>query len=141
MIKIRNTTHYSRTIDNINFIKNNDSNRKSYIFNIIINKLIEYKKNNLYFDSIMHIIKSMEQELLETNENEIYDFFVMFSYAFDILDDKTIVQNKFCYINQDINDIEGITLQQFIKILKDNNQFKSFIRFKKLKKINNLNYV
>jgi len=121
--------------ENIKFNYNSMSN----LFNIILNKLVEYKNRDVYFCSINGLIGIMKVELKSINESDLDDFFTIFQYVFDVLDNKRIVFGGwYHYINQDINDIENITMHQLHQLISSDEYKKTLTRKIKLQKLSSL---
>lgn len=120
-------------------IPNDKYNSISYLFDVIINKLIEYKNRDVYFASIRSLIGIMLVEMKHVDELELEDFFRIFQYRFDVLDNKIDVFNGwYHFINQDIEDIKGITLHQFNMMINDDKYIKKYFRMIKLQKLSKL---
>jgi len=147
MIKIKSTDNaklyssWKHNRFNYNNITNENYNYNSISnnFNIILNKFISYKNRGNYYSSIRALIGIMQVELIGISEDEISEFFTMLNYLIDVFDTKvTTLGGWYFYINSEINDFEGMTLQQFNLMFNDNNYSKKFFRMSKLKKISKL---
>lgn len=108
-------------------------------FDILLTKLIRYKNRDVYFSSINSLIGIITVEVRILTEHEIRDFIGIFNCVFDIFDTtRTEIGGWYHYINQDISDIEGLTLHQFHQMINSNKYVTNYFRKVKLKKLSEL---
>jgi len=140
MIKINPTTNFkSFTSYKNNIFSSHCIYDNSKKFDILLNKLIYYKNRDVYFSSIRALVNVMKVEVKTLNEYEIYDFITIFNYVISVTDtSRTELGGWYFYINQDINDIENMTLKEFHKIIDSDNYKIKYIRKIKINKLSKL---
>ena len=108
-------------------------------FKILLNKIIEYQKEDKIFGSLCHLSTALNIDLTITY-SEICDFIEIMELMFDLLEDIIYYGYKIYKnpINKDIIELSELTLNDYILMLKNNGNYNSYLRKKKLNKLNNI---
>jgi len=107
----------------------------SKIFNTLLNKVIEYQKNDLTFGSLDHLSTTLNGDIYKISYSEICDFIAIIDLKFYFFENEDFFNFR-RRINKDFLQLSHLKLSEFIIILNNDENYDSYLRKKKIKELN-----